>query len=223
MLWETLSDEPDSLSVVEVRARAHFIEMIDGDRQPGQKSRNPDHIWSWAVKRHGAERAILAWVIACDTAEITNPGGWFLRWVSAPGTWDLAPNVAKLRRTAAGTKGTASRPPAFTPPSEAAQGPAPEAAPPLPLDMRIPPAAKTAWEDFRRAWIAEKDEAGWISWFEKGGICVGLQGFRLQFAANSGFIRDWLVQQLGDVNLRAAHNAGLDGIDIMLRRKGQVH
>jgi hypothetical protein len=70
------------------------------------KIRNPHHIWSWAVNRHGTSNAILGWLIACDTPAAAggperNPGGWFTKFATAERPWDLSRNLRQLAKATA--------------------------------------------------------------------------------------------------------------------------
>ncbi|MGL4960549.1 MAG: helix-turn-helix domain-containing protein, partial [Inquilinus sp.] len=67
--------------------------------------RNPQHIWSWAVNRHGVGNAVLGWIIACDTPRSAdrpdrNPAGWFTRFATSEKRWDLSRNLRQLTRVA---------------------------------------------------------------------------------------------------------------------------
>ena len=214
------TDDLIHLDRLEARAAEHFESTIGAARHPGR-------IWTWALDRHGPAEAITAWILACDSPEITSPGAWFMRWVATPQRWDLAPNVARLlarspepvtspqidyseapRARVEDLERLAARIEAETAPAIA---PAPSG---VSLSATPPTLSEAgeAWKHFLDAWTAERGEALRASWLD-GSHCLGIDGDRrLHVVVKSAFARDWLASRCVDTNRRAAVAAGTDGV-----------
>jgi hypothetical protein len=216
------TDDLIHLDRLEARAAEHFESTIGAARHPGR-------IWTWALDRHGPAETVTAWILACDSPEITSPGAWFMGWVATPQRWDLTPNVARLLAR--------SPEPVTSPRIDYSEAPrarvedlvedlerlaarieaetAP-AIPPAPSGVSATPPtlseAGEAWKHFLEAWTAERGEALRASWLD-GSHCLGIDGDRrLHVVVKSAFARDWLASRCVDTNRLAAAAAGAAGV-----------
>jgi len=180
--------------------------------------RNPHHIWSWAVNRHGVGNTILGWIIACDTPASAerperNPGGWFTRFATSERPWDLSRNLRQLARASRG------RPAPAVPADKSTERIAnrPEQNMPRSLDAG---SAVDILATYRDAWIRTgaqrlgrgRAEAAWKSWLDEAAV-TGVDDDRLQVRVKTKFARDQIFRDYGDICRIAAEAIGYAGAD----------
>ena len=182
--------------------------------------RNPRHIWSWAINRHGLGNAVLGWIIACDTPRSAarperNPAGWFTRFATSGKPWDLSRNLRQL----AGAARSAS------PPGKPAAGGG---------DLELiddsaaldTGSAADLLAAYRAAWIRaaavhiggdQKADAAWKAWLSEAAV-VGIEEDFLQIRLKTKFARDQLFKDYGDICRIAAEAIGYAGADFVSSR-----
>ena len=180
--------------------------------------RNPRHIWSWAVNRHGVGNAILGWIIACDTPPTTerperNPGGWYTRFATSEQPWDLSRNLRQLCRA------SPARPAPAVPADKSTERIAirPEQCMPPKLEAG---SATDILASYREAWIRTgaqrlgrgRAEAAWKSWLDEATV-TGVDDDRLQVRVKTKFARDQIFRDYGDICRIAAEAIGYAGAD----------
>jgi hypothetical protein len=179
--------------------------------------RNPQLIWSWAVKRHGLGNAVLGWIIACDTPRTAdrperNPAGWFTRFATSERSWDLSRNLRQLARVATSASPTGASP-------ASAEDRKPSAKPAV-LDRC---AVADVLGAYHAAWVraatvrlggGQKAEAAWKAWLSEAAV-VGVDDDFLQIRVKTKFARDHILNRLGDVCRIAAEEIGYAGADLV--------
>jgi hypothetical protein len=191
--------------------------------------RNPEHIWAWAVNRHGSANAILGWIIACDTPAssdrpVRNPGGWFTRFATSERPWDLSRNLRQLGRVARAATVVAADP--VEVPAAAGLGPEIKT-----MEHALGPAAAAdLLAAYRGAWIPvaarrlSRSEAAafavWKSWLDEA-VASGIEDDRLQIRVKSRFIRDQIDKDYGDICRVAAEALGYAGVDFVASAPGR--
>lgn len=203
----------DHLQSASLETLAAIVERDYLSTVTGQ--RNPQHIWSWAVNRHGLDNAVLGWIIACDTPRSAvrperNPGGWFTTFATAERRWDLSLNLRQLARVARADT---------TPPAPAATAEELELTDePVELDTG---AAAGLLATYRSAWVRaaglrlggrQKAEAAWKAWLSEAAV-VGVDEDFLRIRVKTRFARDQLFKDYGDVCRIAAEAVGYAGAD----------
>ncbi len=207
----------DQLSTAPLEVLASIVERDYVSTVTGQ--RNPERIWSWAVNRHGLGKAILGWIIACDTPRSAdrpdrNPGGWFTRFATSDRPWDLSRNLKQLAK--APRSRDAASPLDHLEKAEA-QSDHPAAAPQPTIGEDE---AATILAAYRSAWIHaatarighRRAEAAWKSWLDEAAV-VGVDDDRLEIRVKTRFARDQIFKDYGDVCRIAAEALGFAGAD----------
>lgn len=179
--------------------------------------RNPQHIWSWAINRHGLGNTILGWIIACDTPSSAdrperNPAGWFTRFATSEKPWDLSRNLRQLALAARSASTL----------DEAATGGDDLTSTTEPAEVDIGSAADLLGA-YRAAWIRaaavrlggrQKADAAWMAWLSEAAV-VGVDEDFLQIWVKTKFARDQLFKDYGDVCRIAAEDVGYTGADFV--------
>jgi hypothetical protein len=187
------------------------------------KIRNPHHIWSWAVNRHGTSNAILGWLIACDTPAAAggperNPGGWFTKFATAERPWDLSRNLRQLAKASARP---AASPDAEAYPVEKAE---PDAAEGEPAELAEGQAGEIL-AAYRAAWIRvavqllgrERGPAAWNSWFDAASVS-SVESRRLTIQIKTKLAESEIAKRYGEICSAAAMAIGYDGVDFNVGR-----
>lgn len=199
----------ESLEILAAIVERDYLAAVTGPR-------NPRHIWSWAVNRHGLGNTIVGWIIACDTPcsadrPERNPAGWFTRFATSEKPWDLSRN---LRQLALGARSA-------SPSGELVGGEKlMTTAEPAELDTG---SAADLLGVYRAAWVRaaavrlggrQKADAAWKAWLSEAAV-VGIDEDFLQIRVKTRFARDQLFKDYGDVCRIAAEAAGCAGADFV--------
>ncbi|MGL4964419.1 MAG: hypothetical protein ACRC67_24525 [Inquilinus sp.] len=216
----------DQLRTAHFEALASIVERDYLSAVTGQ--RNPQHIWSWAVNRHGLAKAILGWIIACDTPRSAgrperNPGGWFTRFATSDRPWDLSRNLRLLAK-APRSHGPAS-PLSHSENTEAtSNGPIAARQATIGDDeaAKILAAYRSAWIHAATARIGHRRaEAAWKSWLDEAAV-TGVDDERLEIRVKTRFACDQVFKDYGDVCRIAAEALGFSGADFHAEPRPRV-
>lgn len=186
--------------------------------------RNPNHIWAWAINRHGPVNAVLGWLIACDTPATAdrsrNAGGWFTRFATAERAWDLSRNLRQLARAAAVPAAPAVPPPAGEPSASAAMpaAPAPESVAVAVEDedgARMLAQYRAAWVQRARQGLGrERGEAVWNSWLGEARL-IAIDDGRLTIRVKTKVAASQLFDRYDQICQAAAAAIGFEGADFV--------